>query len=65
MNGNWFLIIQAHRKQLLTHSLERGVLVEILDRLLLFVGAWDLSHSRVRLCYQSRCLSQVVHLGAV
>lgn len=45
INSNCFVIQVAHHKQRLTHSLERGILVEILDRVLLFIGAGDLSHS--------------------
>lgn len=46
----------------LTDSLECGVLVEVLDRLLLFIRAGDLPHSWVRLTYQT---CHIVHLIAV
>lgn len=59
-SSSWF-----QREQRLTHSLERGVLVEILDRLLLLVGAGDLTHGRVRLSDQRRRLDNVVHLAAI
>lgn len=53
----------VRREELLTHSLERGIRVEVLGRLL--VRAGDLSHSRIGLCYHHRCLSHVVHVVTV
>lgn len=64
-NANCCFIILAHLKQFLTHSLECGVSVEILDGRLLFIWAGDLSHGWIWLRYHSRCLSHVVHVVAI
>lgn len=49
-------------KGLLTHSLERGVLVEILAGLLLLVRAGELPYVWIRLRNQARRLCHVVHV---
>lgn len=54
-------IVWEDWKGLLTHGLERGVLVQVLAGRLLLVRAAELAHIWIRLLNQARRLGQAVH----